>query len=107
MGALDWMVILPVVAGAMLCFLLLSKAFDKLFDKAYAAIYHCILGVVLASTVMIVPLPGAPMPGAEAGGAGIVAYNTELVIFCVLACLVGIALGYGMSILEKRYKSEA
>jgi putative membrane protein len=106
MGALNWMVIIPVVVGAMLCFLLLSKAFDKLFEKAYAAIYHCILGVVLASTVMIIPLPGSPMPGAEAGNAAVVTYGTELVIFSILACVVGVALGYGMSLLEKKYKSE-
>ena len=98
-GSLDWLVILPVVAGALLCFLLLSKAFDKLFDKAYAGIYHVILGVVLASTLMIVPLPGKELENGLS-----VVYNGQLILISVLACAAGAGMGYGMGILEKKYK---
>ena len=98
-GGMNWMVIVPVVVGALLCFVLLSKAFDRLFDRAYAGIYHVILGVVIASTIMIIPLPGKIL---ESGVAA--AYDTELVIVSIVACVAGIALGYYMGILEKKYK---
>ena len=98
-GDMDWLVILPVVAGAMLCFLTVSKVFDKLFDKNYAGIYHAILGIVVASTLMIMPLPGKVL---ESGQAAV--YNGSLVLISLVACAVGVALGYGMGILEKRYK---
>ncbi len=100
-GGLDLSVLIPVVIGAMACFLLLSKVFDKLFDKAYAGMYHVILGIILASTVMIIPWGGKVL---ESGA--VAAYTTKLAIICVVACVVGIALGYGMGILEKKYKPE-
>jgi putative membrane protein len=98
-GSMDLLVILPVVAGAGLCFLLLSKAFDRLFERAYAGIYHFILGIILASTIMIVPWPGKVL---ESGA--VATYTTPGVLIALVACLVGVALGYGMGILEKKYK---
>ena len=100
-GGRDLTVIIPVIVGALLCFVLLSKGFDWLFDKAYAGIYHVILGIVIASTIMIVPLPGkileSDMPAV---------YDGQLVLISVICCVLGIALGYGMGLLEKKYKSE-
>ncbi len=100
-GSMDLSVLVPVVAGAVLCFLLLSKAFSKLFDRAYSGMYHFILGVIIASTIMIVPWSGKVL---ENGGA--VAYSPALVLICIGAVLSGIALGYVMSRLEKKYKPE-
>ena len=48
-------VILPIGLGAVVCVLTLSKLFDFIFSKAYSKLFHFILGVVFASTVMIVP----------------------------------------------------
>jgi len=98
-GGLDLTVLIPVVVGAMACFLLLSKAFDKLFEKAYAGIYHFILGLIIASCIMIVPWPGKVLENGE-----LASYPLSMALVCVGACLAGIALGYGMSILEKKYK---
>ena len=100
-GGLDWGVLLPVVAGALLCFLLLSKVFDRLFDKTYAGMYHFILGVILASTVMIVPWSGKVMENGLPA-----AYTTSLALICAGACAAGAALGYVMGILEGKYKPQ-
>ena len=48
-------VILPLAAGAFLCLLILSKAVNAAFQKYNSVISHCILGIVVATTVMIVP----------------------------------------------------
>ena len=100
-GNLDFGVLVPVVLGAGVCFLSLSKAFDKLFDKAYAGIYHAILGIIIGSTVMIVPWPGKAL---ESGGTA--AYTLSLVFICIGTLAGGVVLGYVMGILEKKYKAE-
>jgi putative membrane protein len=98
-GTIDWAVLAPVVVGALACFLSLSKVFDKLFERAYAGMYHFILGVILASTIMITPWVGKEL---ESGG--LVSYTLPLALISIGACAVGIALGYWMGILEKKYK---
>lgn len=98
-GGMDLSVLIPVVIGALLCFLLLSKAFDALFAKAYGGVYHFIIGLVIASTLMIIPWPGKLL---ETGA--IAAYTPSAVLVSIVACLAGIALGYYMGVLEKRYK---
>ncbi|NLV58806.1 MAG: DUF368 domain-containing protein [Clostridiales bacterium] len=100
-GALDFGVLIPVVLGALLCFLLLSKAFDRLFAKAYGGIYHFIIGLVVASTIMIIPWPGKVL---ETGA--IAAYPAPFLWISLAACIAGIALGYFMGVLEKKYKPE-
>lgn len=90
---LDFAVIIPLLAGAGFTVLLLSKLFDYIFRKAYAWMFHIILGVVLASTIMIIPR----------------SYNyLSLGTFgCIAACALGVALGMWMTGLEKKYKPGA
>jgi putative membrane protein len=88
--ALDPAVILPVGIGAAACVLLLSKVMDYIFSRAYAGLFHFIFGIVLASTVMIIPL--------DAG------YTGGMIAICAAALLGGTALGYWMSGLEEKYK---
>ena len=99
MGNLEWGVLIPVVVGALACFLLLSKVFDRLFERSYAGMYHFILGIIVASTLMIIPWSGKVL---ENGA--IAAYTTPLAFVCLGVCVLGIVLGYGMGILEKKYK---
>ena len=99
MGQIDLMTLIPVILGALLCLLLLSKAFDTLFDKAYAGMYHSILGIILASTAMIVPLSGKILENGDA-----LSYSPVLIAIAAGACVAGIVLGYGMSLLEKKFK---
>lgn len=88
--SLDVAVIIPLFLGLLVCMLLFSKLVDLLFDKAYAGLYHVIMGVVFASTVLIVPFE--------------VNYLSVTGLICLAACIVGGALGFWMSRLEDKYK---
>lgn len=48
-------VILPVGIGAVTCALLLSGVVNRALEKYYSVISHCIIGIVAATTVMILP----------------------------------------------------
>ncbi len=87
---LNLMVIVPVVMGAIFTVLLLSKLMDFIFKKAYAGLFHGILGVVFASTIMIVPRDFN--------------YLSFGTFTCFVLCLAGVALGYWMCALEKKHK---
>ena len=89
---LDFAVIIPIGIGAAVCVLLLSRLMDYIFHKAYSGLFHCILGVVFSSTLMIVPR------GYNYLSAG--------ALLCLLLCAAGVALGYWMGTLEERYKPE-
>jgi putative membrane protein len=52
---LDLIVILPIMAGVVLCVLVFAKLVSGLFNKAYALMYHLILGIVVGSTIAIIP----------------------------------------------------
>ena len=89
--SLDLAVILPIFAGAAACVLLLSKLMDYVFSRAYAGLFHAILGIVFASTIIIVPRNFN--------------YLSFGVIVCIIMCIAGAALGYWMSALEDKYKT--
>ena len=90
---LDFMVILPIGLGGILSVLLFSKVMDYAFRKAYTGLFHGILGIVLASTVMIVPRDFN--------------YLSTGTFSCLLLCAGGAALGWWMCTLEKKYKPAA
>ncbi len=48
-------VLIPLAIGVVLCLLVLPKAVDAAYKRFYAIISHCILGIVAATTVMIIP----------------------------------------------------
>ena len=75
--ALD--VLLPMGLGLLVCVLLLARGIQRLFDRWHSAASHCVIGIVAATMVMIVP--------AEALG-------TENLLFCVLCVLGGGLLSY-------------
>lgn len=64
---------------------------DYIFSKAYSKLFHFILGVVFASTIMIIPTDYAGL-----GVAGVLA--------CPVLFVAGTALGWWMSRLEEQYK---
>jgi putative membrane protein len=53
-------VLLPMGTGMILCLLLLSRGIGHLLKTRYAVTMHAILGLMLASTVMILPLSVMP-----------------------------------------------
>lgn len=89
--SLDFAVIIPLAIGGMICVLGLSKVMDFIFSRAYSKLYHFILGVVFASTVMIIPTNYSSL---SIGG----------FLACPVLCIAGAALGWWMSRLEERYK---
>lgn len=54
-GNLDFKVILPAGIGALLTVILLAKAVDSLMNKHYSVVFHGIIGIVVAATVVIIP----------------------------------------------------
>jgi putative membrane protein len=90
---IDVMVLLPILLGFAACLFSLSALMDMLFKKAYAGLFHFVVGIVLASTFMIVP----------------VHYNYLSVgtLVCAVALLAGICLGFWRGKLEEKYKSGA
>ena len=55
MAMLDFSVLIPLGIGACLIVFTLSRAVNRFFEKHYALASHIILGIVIATTVMIVP----------------------------------------------------
>lgn len=53
---IQWGCILPLLAGILMTALLTARFVNHLLETRYAAVYHVILGVVCASTLLIVPL---------------------------------------------------
>lgn len=89
----DFSVLIPLAIGGVVSVLLLSKLADYIFRHAYASMFHFILGVVFASTIMIIPF-----------GAKITALS---LLASVLLFVGGTALGYWMSHLEEKYQPES
>lgn len=62
-GRLDMGVLLPAGLGALLTVLLLSKIIDFLFAHHHATAFHAIIGIVIAATILIVPLDSLTSSG--------------------------------------------
>ena len=88
---LDMRVILPIALGGLVTLALFSKLVHYIFKKAYPQLFHFIFGIVLASTVMIIPTNYA--------GFDIVQY-----LACVVMLGFGTWLGAFMAKLEDTYK---
>lgn len=55
-GHLDFSILIPGGIGGLATVILFSKAVDTLFTKHYSVAFHAIVGVVIAATVMIIPV---------------------------------------------------
>lgn len=89
---LDFGVIIPLAIGGIACVLLLSKVADYIFKRAYAELFHFILGVVFASTIMIIPF------GAK--------YTVQGILISIGLFIAGAALAFWMSRLEDKYQAD-
>lgn len=89
---LEFSVIIPIGIGGLLCLLLFSKVMEIAFKNYYAILFHIIFGVVISSTLMIVPQG--------------VSYSVQDIIICIVMTILGTALGRWMCNLEKKYKPE-
>ncbi|MFB9770464.1 DUF368 domain-containing protein [Lactiplantibacillus modestisalitolerans] len=92
-------VYLPIMIGGILAMALFSKAMDYLLQRFHSRVYHFILGIVTASTILIlVPNPYAAESISYAGA------TLSTYLLSALAAVIGIAIGYWMSALETKYK---
>jgi putative membrane protein len=87
---MDGRVLLPLIAGAAICLFSLSALIDIVLKKMYAGLFHFIIGIVAASTVMIIPV-----------NFNYLSLGTAV---CAAAFVAGIALALWMSNLEEKYK---
>jgi putative membrane protein len=88
--SLDLGVILPLFLGGLLCVLLFAKLIAWLFRKFYTVMYHFILGVVVGSTIVIIP-----------GGLG----GWDILISAGLFVLGALA-SFGLAKLDEKYARE-
>lgn len=54
-GNLDFSVLIPAGIGALLTVILLARAVTSLMEKHYSVLFHGIIGIVIAATIVIVP----------------------------------------------------
>jgi putative membrane protein len=88
---MNFTVLLPIILGFAVCLFSFSALVDKLFKKAYAGLFHLVVGIVLASTIMIIPKNYN--------------YMSIGVLVCIGTLIIGICLGFWMSQLEEKYKT--
>lgn len=55
-GKFDMGVIIPGGIGALVTVICLARAINTLFEKHYSVAFHGIIGIVIAATVMIIPV---------------------------------------------------
>jgi putative membrane protein len=88
-GALNLGIILPLIAGVLISVLLLAKAVNWMFDKAYGVMYHLILGIVIGSSAAIALIHG------QASGVTIA--------ICAICLAVGAIASYLLAKLDEKY----
>ena len=89
--SLDTGIIIPIGLGGLATIILLSKAIEKIFKTQYSLFFHFIFGVVIASTIEIIPR--------DYSGFGLFQYG-----MCVVTLALGTAMGWWMAQLEEKYK---
>ena len=88
---LDLNVAVPLALGLILIVLVLAKLIAWLFKKFYALMYHLILGVVVGSTLAIIP----------EGVAGLD------IVFSVVLFILGALASFGLAKLDEKFAREA
>ncbi len=58
-ATIDFRVLIPMAIGMGACVLLLSKAVGFAYKKQYSIVSHCVLGIVAATAIMILPFEKA------------------------------------------------
>ena len=65
-GNLDFGVLVPAGIGALLTIILLAKLISWLMDNHYSVMFHSIIGIVIAATIVIIPFASFASAGAAA-----------------------------------------
>jgi len=88
---LDFGVIIPLAIGGLVSVLALAKLVSWLFKKSYTFMYHFILGIVVGSTLAIIP-----------GGV-----SGWTIVVCTLLFVFGAACSYGLAKLDEKYPHDS
>jgi len=88
---LDLGVVIPLFLGLVVCVLLFAKLVSWLFDRAYTSMYHLILGIVIGSTLAIIP-------------SGVSGWTIAI---CVLLFLVGAACSYALAKVDEKHPHDS
>lgn len=62
-GHFNLNILIPAGIGALVTVICLAKAINALFDNFYSIAFHGIIGIVIAATVMIIPVSGFTSAG--------------------------------------------
>jgi len=84
-------VIIPLLLGGIICVLLFAKLVSWLFDRAYTLMYHLILGIVIGSTLAIIP-------------SGVTGWTIAI---CSGLFVVGGACSYALAKVDEKHPHEA
>lgn len=87
----DFGVILPLILGVVIVIFIFAKMINWLFKKQYAFMYHFILGIVLGSTLAIIP-----------GGV-----NGSALVICAILFVIGGGISYLLAVVDERHPHEA
>lgn len=87
----DFGVILPLILGVVIIVFVFAKMINWLFKKQYAFMYHFILGIVVGSTLAIIP-------GGVKGSA---------LVICAILFVIGAVISYLLAIVDERHPHEA
>lgn len=55
-GSLNFNILIPSGIGALITVILLAKGVNALFERHYSIAFHAIVGIVIAATIMIIPV---------------------------------------------------
>lgn len=95
----DPLVFIPIALGGVISMLTFSKAMESLIKHHHSRVYHFILGIVLASTILIL----VPNPYSSES----ISYQNVTSWDCILSIglfILGCILALWMSRLEEKYK---
>ncbi|MDR2704054.1 MAG: DUF368 domain-containing protein [Cellulomonadaceae bacterium] len=98
---------LPIAIGAIAAIAAFSKLMERALERFHSRVYHFIIGMVLASTVLIVvPTPPASAFYNTDEAMTYAGLNASTYLVAGLLFLGGLALGLWMSRLEDKYKGD-
>ena len=91
-GHFDLGILIPAGIGALVTVICLAKAINALFDNFYSLGFHGIIGIVIAATVMIIPVSGFQSAGTA--------------VVNIICMVVGIAAALALDRFNSRVKVE-
>ncbi len=84
-------VVIPLFLGLVVCVFLFAKLVSWLFDRAYTSMYHLILGIVIGSTLAIIP-------------SGVSGWTIAV---CAVLFLVGAACSYALARVDEKHPHDS